>query len=41
MRIWKDVFSGVEMLSDSYPYQKIYDDACLEVKAHFVNKEDG
>merc|ERR1719498_542824 len=38
MKVWKDVFSGDEMVSDSYPHQLIYEDACLEVKAKFTTK---
>ena len=38
MRVWIDVFSGDEMVSDSYPYQMLYQDACLEVKAKFQTK---
>merc|ERR1719313_945110 len=38
MIVWKDVFSGDEMCSDSYKSQLIYGDACLEVKAKFVTK---
>ena len=38
MRVWTDVFSGDEMVSDSYKYQLTFGDACLEVKAKFVTK---
>ena len=38
MRVWVDVFSGDEMVSDSYPHQLIYDGAALEVKAKFTTK---
>ena len=38
MRVWIDVFSGDEMVSDSYKHQLIFNDACLEVKAKFVTK---
>ena len=38
MKVWKDVFSGDEMVSDSYPHKLIFNDACLEVKAKFVPK---
>ncbi len=38
MRVWIDIFSGDEMVSDSYPHQLIYDDACLEVQAKFTTK---
>ena len=38
MKVWKDVFSGDEMVSDSYKFALIYNDACLEVQAKFVTK---
>ena len=38
MRVWIDLFSGDEMVSDSYKMQKTMNDACLEVKAKFVTK---
>jgi len=38
MKVWKDVFSGDEMVSDSYKMALIYNDACLEVAAKFVTK---
>jgi hypothetical protein len=38
MRVWIDVFSGDEMVSDSYKQQMIFQDACLEVQAKFVTK---
>ena len=38
MKVWTDVFSGDEMVSDSYKYAVIMDDACLEVKAKFTTK---
>ena len=38
MRVWIDLFSGDEMVSDSYPHKLIYDDACLEVQAKFTTK---
>ena len=38
MKVWKDVFSGDEMVSDSYKMTTIYDDACLEVQAKFITK---
>ena len=36
MRVWVDVFSGDEMVSDSYPHKLIFDDAALEVKAKYT-----
>ena len=38
MIVWKDVFSGDEMVSDSYKMNLIYGDACIEVKAKFTTK---
>ena len=38
MRVWIDVFSGDEMVSDSYPHQLVFGDAALEVKAKFTTK---
>jgi hypothetical protein len=38
MKVWIDVFSGDEMVSDSYPYQLLYGDAALEVKAKYMTK---
>ena len=38
MKVWIDVFSGDEMVSDSYKNQLIFNDACLEVKAKFTTK---
>ena len=38
MKVWIDLFSGDEMVSDSYKHKLIFNDACLEVKAKFVTK---
>jgi hypothetical protein len=40
MRVWKDIISGDEMASDSYPYEETFDGTCLEVKAKFVSKKE-
>mgnify|MGYP003706487791 CR=1 FL=1 len=40
MRVWIDFFSGDEMVSDSYKSEFIFNDACLEVQAKFVSKND-
>lgn len=42
MKVWKDIISGDEMVSDSYPHTLIFEDACLEVKSRLVpkNKND-
>ena len=41
MRVWIDLFSGDEMVSDSYKQTLIHNDACLEVQAKFVTKGSG
>lgn len=38
MRVWTDVFSGDEMVSDSYKLAYLFDNACLEVKAKYITK---
>ena len=38
MKVWKDLGTGDEMVSDSYPMQLLFNDACLEVKAKFTTK---
>ena len=38
MIVWQDVFSGDEMVSDSYKMKLIHGDACIEVKAKFTTK---
>lgn len=38
MKVWSCVFSGDEMVSDSYKHELIHNDACLEVQAKFVTK---
>ena len=40
MIVWIDLLSGDEMISDSYKHAFIFNDACLEVKAKFVSKND-
>ena len=40
MKVWIDLLSGDEMVSDSYKMQMLFNDACLEVKAKFVTKND-
>lgn len=40
MRVWKDIISGDEMVSDSYPMSEVFDGACLEVKARFITKKE-
>ena len=39
MRVWKDIISGDEMVSDSYPFTEVYDGAGLEVKARYLTKK--
>lgn len=38
MRVWIDLFSGDEMVSDSYKSMMIFNDACLEVQAKYITK---
>ena len=38
MKVWIDLFSGDEMVSDSYKHCLMYNDACLEVQAKFITK---
>ena len=35
-----NVFEGAEFVSDSYPQQIIFNDACLEVQSKMVSKND-
>jgi hypothetical protein len=39
MKVWKDIISGDEMVSDSYPYTTAFEDAALEVKSRLVSKK--
>lgn len=41
MKVWKDILSGDEMVSDSYPYTTSFDGACLEVKSKLTTKQEG
>ena len=38
MRVFKDLISGDEFFSDSFPHQLIFDDAVIEAKAKYVTK---
>jgi len=38
MKVFKDIISGDEMFSDSYPHELIYDDVVYEVKAKYAKK---
>ncbi len=38
MKVWKDIMSGDEMVSDSYASTLTFEDACLEVKSRLVSK---
>ena len=40
MKVWIDLLSGDEMVSDSYKMSTLYNDACLEVKAKFITVKD-
>ncbi len=39
MKVWKDIMSGDEMTSDSYPHEVTFDGACLEVKSKLLTKK--
>lgn len=39
MKVWKDILSGDEMVSDSYPHTETFDGACLEVKSRLITKK--
>lgn len=39
MKVWIDLISGDEMVSDSYPYSLSFEDACLEVKSRLLTKK--
>ena len=39
MKVWKDLLSGDEFVSDSYPNTLIFEDACLEVKSRLLTKK--
>lgn len=38
MIVYKDIFSGDEMVSDSYKMKLVMNDACMEFEAKFVTK---
>lgn len=38
MKVWIDVFSGDEMVSDSYKQTLLFNNACLEVQAKYITK---
>jgi mannose/fructose/N-acetylgalactosamine-specific phosphotransferase system component IIB len=40
MKVWIDLLSGDEMISDSYKQQFLFNDACLEVKAKMITVKD-
>ena len=40
MRVWKDIISGDEMITDAFTITTLYDDAALEAKARFVSKKE-
>lgn len=39
MKVWKDIISGDEMVSDSYPHELTFEDACLQVKSRLISKK--
>ena len=38
MKVWIDIISGDEMISDSYPHTEVFNGAGLEVKARYTTK---
>ena len=40
MRVWKDLISGDEMISDSFAMKLVYEDAGIEARARFVTKKE-
>ena len=38
MRVFKDLISGDEFFSDSFPHEVKFEDACIEAKAKYVTK---
>ena len=39
MKIWKDLFSGDEMVSDSYPFSTEFEDTALVVKSKLLTRK--
>ena len=39
MKVWKDILSGDEMVSDSYPQDVLFNGAALEVKSKLLTKK--
>lgn len=39
MKVWIDILSGDEMVSDSYPHTTAFEDAALEVKSKLLTKK--
>ena len=40
MRVWKDIISGDEMVTDAFPITYLHDECALEAKARFVTKKE-
>jgi hypothetical protein len=40
MKVWKDLFSGDEMVSDSYPNSLEFDDCALVVKSRLLTRKN-
>lgn len=38
MKLYSDIFSGTEVISDSYPSTEIFDGVAIEVKSRMVVK---
>lgn len=39
MKVWKDIISGDEMVSDSYPQSTDFEDTALVVKSRLLTKK--
>ena len=39
MKVWKDLLSGDEMVSDSYPHSLEFEDTALVVKSKLITKK--
>lgn len=41
MKVWIDIISGDEMVSDSYPFdESLFDGCILEVKSRLISKKN-
>ena len=40
VKVYKDIFSGKELASDSYPQERKYEDCAIFIKSQFVEQND-